>query len=325
MTEAAVALARLATASGDHSTALRVAADMLKMDPNSSPAYAIRAQALFSRGDVKEAEAALQEALKRNPALVPALTVLLNLRVQQGKGQEVVPLFLKLVQNDPQSADLRYLLALAYFSTKDLDRSEENVRAALKLDPNTATAHSLLANIHLAKGAVAEAKTELLAAIEADPRTISNYLILELEYEKEGNWQEATRLCEKARQVDPESPAIANQLAYLYLEHGGDANQALALAQQAKRTMPGSPNVADTLGWAYYKLKLIDLAIVQLQFCTKASPANSTCQYHLGLAYLAARNFPDAERALQLALRDPNFRHVTPAREALAQVSAKAR
>jgi cellulose synthase operon protein C len=46
---------------------------------------------------------------------------------------------------------------------------------------------------------------------------------------------------------------VANQLAYIYLEHGGDVNVALGLAQQAKQKMPDSPNVADTLGWAYYK------------------------------------------------------------------------
>lgn len=323
--EASLALARLATASGDNATALRLAGDMLNRNPNLPAAYAIRAQALLSQGAIKEAEVALQEALKRDPALTPALTVLLNLRVRQGRAQELVLPLTKLVENQPQSADLRHLLALAYFSVNNLPRSEENVRAALKLDPKTATSHSLLANIHLAKGATSEAKTELLAAIAAEPHTMSNYMMLELEYEREGNWQEAIKLCERARQLDPDSAAIANQLAYLYLEHGGDANQALVLAQQAKQKMPNSPNVADTLGWAYYKLKMVEPAIVQFKLCTEFTPVNPTCQYHLGLAYLGARNLTAAQKTLQLALANPNFQQTEPAKAALAQIPARSR
>ena len=59
------------------------------------------------------------------------------------------------------------------------------------------------------------------------------------------------KLCEKAREVDPDSPLVANNLAYLYLEHGGDVNVALSLAQMVRQKMPNSPDAADTLGWAY--------------------------------------------------------------------------
>jgi cellulose synthase operon protein C len=92
-----------------------------------------------------------------------------------------------------------------------------------------------------------------------------NYMALVTQYEKEGNWDEAKRLCEKAHDIDGTSPLVADELAFLYLEHGGDVNTAVALAQVARQKMPESPITADALGWAYYKLGSLDAALVQLK------------------------------------------------------------
>ncbi len=102
-----------------------------------------------------------------------------------------------LVQQHPQNAGLHFLLGVGYFSLKDLEKSEASVRQALTLDPRTPDAYTLLANIDFAKGSVEKAKMNLRAAIEAKPRNMANYMALEAQYEKEGNWEEAKRLCER--------------------------------------------------------------------------------------------------------------------------------
>jgi tetratricopeptide (TPR) repeat protein len=147
-------------------------------------------------------------------------------------------------------------------------------------------------------------------------------LALDTLYEKEGNWEQAKKVCERAHEVDPDSPIVANNLAYLYLEHGGDVNVALSLAQMARQKMPNSPNTAGTLGWAYYKFGAPESAVVQLKECAQKDPNNPLYQYHLGMAHMAARHFDLAERALQNALRDdPNFPDAASARAALAKIS----
>jgi tetratricopeptide (TPR) repeat protein len=180
----------------------------------------------------------------------------------------------------------------------------------------------LLADIHAAQGSVENAKADLQAAIDRNPREVANYLALDTLYEKEGNWERAKKVCERAHEVDPDSPIVANNLAYLYLEHGGDVNVALSLAQMARQKMPNSPNTAGTLGWAYYKFGSPESAIVQLQECAQEDPNNPLYQYHLGMAYMAARHFDLAEQSLQKALRDdPNFPEAASARAALAKIS----
>jgi tetratricopeptide (TPR) repeat protein len=136
----------------------------------------------------------------------------------------------------------------------------------------------------------------------------------------------AKKLFDKAHEIDPKSPYVSAELAFLYLEHGGDINMAVSLAQMAKQNLPDSPMTADALGWAYYKLGSADLAIAQLKESTTKAPGNPVYQYHLGMAYLSARRTDLAARSLRMALKDdPNFPDAANAESALGGISQKKR
>jgi tetratricopeptide (TPR) repeat protein len=116
---------------------------------------------------------------------------------------------------------------------------------------------------------------------------------------------------------------VAAELAFLYLEHGGNVNSAVALAQVAKQKMPESPVTADALGWAYYKLGSFDSALVQLKESAQKVPNNPIYHYHLGMAYMAARQFNPARKSLRAALQaDPHFPYAADARTALEKIPA---
>jgi len=322
MAQASAALANLTARNGNLNEALRLAENARKTDPDLSSSYLASARALLRKGDARQAEAALQDALARDPASLPALAMLLNLYSRQGRTQEALQRITGLIQQNPQNAGLHFLQALAYFFLKDLGKSEAGVRQALALDPKTPDAYTLLANIALARGSVEEAKTDLRAAIAAHPRSLLNYMALVTQYEKEGNWEEAKKLCEKAHEIDSTAPMVADELAFLYLEHGGDVNAAVSLAQTAKQKMPESPITADALGWAYYKVGSADSAVTQLQEAVGKAPNNPVYQYHLGMASIAARRFDLAGHSLRTALKnDPNFPYAASARAALEKLS----
>jgi tetratricopeptide (TPR) repeat protein len=151
-------------------------------------------------------------------------------------------------------------------------------------------------------------------------------MALERLYEKQGNWEEARKICERAHALDSASPLIANDLAYLYLEHGGDVNIALSLAQMAKQSMPASLNITDTLGWAYYKERLWDPAIAALEECVQKDPRNTGYQFHLGMTYLAAGRPDRAGQLLRQVIQDnPNGPQAASAKAALDRISKGSR
>ena len=317
MGEAAAALASLNDRSNP-AEALRQADEALKANPNLTSAYLTRGRILFANGEAEQGAAAIREVLKRDPVSLPALAAWLNESIQQKKTEEITQRLSGLVQQYPRNPGLHLLFAVACFENKALDKAEASVRQALAIDPKTPDAYSMLANIEFAKGATENAKAHLRSAIAASPQKLSNYMALVKQYEKEGNWGEAKALCEKAHQVDPEAPYVSAELAFLYLEHGGDVNLAVSLAQTVRQKMPDSPVAADLLGWSYYKLGSIDSAIAHLKESTRKEPDNPMYQYHLGMAYMAARQFDLASGTLRRALRtDPNFLDAANTRAAL--------
>jgi tetratricopeptide (TPR) repeat protein len=180
-----------------------------------------------------------------------------------------------------------------------------------------------MANINYAKGDLAKAKSDMRGAIAANPLRVTNYLTLGAWYAREGNWDEARVLWEKAHQVNPNSPEAAQQLAFVYLERGGDANLALSLAQAAKRNLPNPAPSDDILGWAYYKVGSADMAVAQLKLAVDKVPNNPIYLYHLGMAYLAAGKLDLADRTLRRSLQTPTFAYAADAKAALNKVAAQ--
>ena len=61
--------------------------------------------------------------------------------------------------------------------------------------------------------------------------------------------------------TEPRFAPAANNLAWLYSEHGGDKEKALELAQRAKEAAPDDPHISDTLGWILYKRGVYQRAV----------------------------------------------------------------
>ncbi len=326
MGDAAVALAELDARSGDYDNALRLANQALQKNPNSTLAHLIAAKASIAKGDPSQAEAQLQSALDRDPVFFPALETMLNVQAGQGKIQEAMRRISGLISLHPLNAQLHFLLGVGYFKQHDLDKAEASVKRAIAIDRKTPDAYGLLAEISRARGALEQAVTWYKAAIEQNPTKVENYMALAGLYEEQGHWEEAKRAAEHAHSLDPASPFIANNLAYLYLEHGGDLNVALSLAQQAKQKLADSPVVADTMGWLYYKLRRPEAAVTQLSESVRRVPGNPIYRYHLGMAYMAAGRPNEATSSLQLALSaSPNFPYAASAKTALRQIAEGSR
>jgi tetratricopeptide (TPR) repeat protein len=175
--------------------------------------------------------------------------------------------------------------------------------------------------VQVAGGSKDKAAASYERSIQQNPRDVRSYVLLGGLEESRGNWQRAQELYQKALQVQPDFPLAANNLAYLMLEHGGNADVALSLAQVARRGMPDLPNAADTLAWAYYQKGAYKTAIDLLEEAVQKAPQNPTYHYHLGLAYQKANDRVRAKDHLEQALRiNPNDARADDIRKALAEL-----
>lgn len=148
-----------------------------------------------------------------------------------------------------------------------------------------------------------KAKNQYLAAVEKAPDAITALMALGMIYENEKNYSKAQECYEKALKINPNFVPAANNLAFLYAEHGGNIDVALNLAQKDKEQMPEEAHISDTLGWIYYKKNVPGTAIIYLKEAADKMPDQPSVRYHLGMAYYKNGNRDLAKKELSAALK----------------------
>jgi Flp pilus assembly protein TadD len=168
--------------------------------------------------------------------------------------------------------------------------------------PNNAAMQQLLGELFLAQRQGKQAEASLSRALALDPNRPQPYFHLGIYYEQQGNYARAREHYERALILAPRFAHAANNLAWLYAEHGGDLKKALVLVQVAREQMPKEANVLDTLGWIYYKQNNFLQAVRVLEECVQNHSQHAACHYHLGMAYYRAQKFAAARTALTTSL-----------------------
>jgi Flp pilus assembly protein TadD len=111
----------------------------------------------------------------------------------------------------------------------------------------------------------------------------------------------------------------ANNLAWIYSSKNGDLEKALSMAQKARELAPENPSIADTLGWILYQRGVFEAALPPLREASEKLPNNAEIRYHYGMALLKTGDKEGAKRELTKALADkPTVDGAEDAKKALA-------
>lgn len=204
-----------------------------------------------------------------------------------------------LADREPRSPALLELVGRLYAERRLHRDAVRALQRALEMEPGRAGAAAALARIYAAQGkvgAAAESAQEsgggagaLLAALRAQraadlPQAIAQYEVA-------------------VRQGDP-SGVAANNLAWLYAQHGRNLDRALALAQAARERAPNNPAFFDTLGYVLLKRREYTQAVgvmenAVLLAAREKSPLLSQLRARLEEAYRLAGQPREAAQLLR--------------------------
>jgi tetratricopeptide (TPR) repeat protein len=356
-TDAKLALARLQLATGHGDSSMALAEETLKAQPQNGDARLVLVQGLISRGELQRAQAELdvlqarfpesavvhvqrgmllgrkkqhtaargefERALTLQPDSLEASAGLVALDLSLRRADDARNRVDQLVRNPVAKTAALMLAARTYAGLGDLRTSEELLRRVLTRDPSYLGAYAALAQIYAKQGRLDAALVELDALVQRDPKSVAALTLSGMILESQGKTSDAQARFERVMQVDGQAPVAANNLAWLYAEHGGNLDVALQLAQTAKRKLPDTAEVNDTLGYIYYKKNLPALAIPPLRASAEKDPGNAIYHYHLGLAYARAGENVQALQSLNRALSiAPNFKGAQDARSVVNSLRA---
>jgi tetratricopeptide (TPR) repeat protein len=264
----------------------------------------------------------IEQALARDPSLLPALDLLAAFDLQAKDPAKAVARFEDATTRSPGNSALYTHLAILQLGLRDASSAQDNARKAMQLnpaDPSAVQAYSeAQASLGNLDGAIATWR-QWAGSHPAEAFPLTQLGMLE---SARGNNQQAMEDYKKALAIDSNQPLAANNLAYLMVENGQNVDVALSLAQNARRSLPNAPSAADTLAWVYYYKGTYASARDLLEDALKEDPNSASMHYHLGMVDTKLNDKAGAELHLKKAATlAPNSPTAKQASDALTRLS----
>ncbi|MGD1030310.1 MAG: tetratricopeptide repeat protein [Opitutaceae bacterium] len=257
--------------------------------------------ACFELKRLPEARQLFEQSARIQEDYWPALEMLVQLDLIEGRQKEAGDRVGALVQKYPKQADAWLLRARVRLASRDAAGAESDLRQAIDLDPTSQFAYLQLVRIYLRNRDAGKAMTEL-NALEGRVSSPGSLMEVGMVHDAQGDYEAARRAYEKVLALEPNFTPALNNLAVLYNEHLRQGDKAYELARQARDLAPGDPVVADTLGWILFKKGEYGEALPLLEESAQARPAEAEYQYHVGMAYNMLGQETPARIALQAAV-----------------------
>lgn len=324
---------------GDYPIAAQYLARTCEREPENIQAQALLAAVLYAQGERGKAWERLALVRKFAPqSLLPVLFELTGAEVTTAPVdalRENERLVADLLARYPESVDvLTRIEHLALDRPALTELLQEHLRQAVRRRTEDPFAAQLLGQLELAQDRKERAQGLFTRAVTLEPLLVSGYRnLLDLAADnpsvrttilerwiknapqlsepyihlaqiwiEQGKSKEALAILEEALKYQPESGLLANNLAWLLLQTGGDLKRVLALAQAAFAKLPEDPAVMDTLALAYFKNNLASRSLWLLSEAIRNKPGDPLLHYHLGMVYQAQGDQDLARTTLQRSL-----------------------
>lgn len=233
----------------------------------------------------KEALALYHTLVTKKPSLADATLLYTQLLCRQGLHNEALTSLSDAIAKHPDTPYLRYITGLILLDDEKKQEAIKAFKNALQVSPGMKETYLQLFKLY--KNNSTALQDILIEAIRAINNFEEALTRLAAHYNANQQSEKSITLLEKALAGNPDSPVLANNLAWLYLEHQPDnLAETMRIAAQAYDRLAGNPAIADTLGWVYYKKNLPIRANWLLEEACSLEPDNPQILYHLAVVQL---------------------------------------
>ncbi|MGA9903324.1 MAG: tetratricopeptide repeat protein, partial [Terriglobales bacterium] len=301
----------------------------IEVAPSSSAGYVQLGNLNIVQGQFEKAETAYRQALDRDPNSNDALRGLMNSYQSQNQPDKAIAAANAQIAKSPNNSGFYDLLGSAlFYNKKDIAGAEAAFQKSATLDKHNADAVLKLCQVQAASGNMDQALATAQQALKDNPREPAFYVLIGKLYESKSEWKKAEDSYQSALAINPQDLMASHNLAHAMLQTGGNLDVALSLALTARKGLPDSPVVADNLAWIYYQKGAYQSAIGLLQEALKLqektkTPDNPDIHYHLGMAYAKSGQTALARQQFERVLKiNPNSNDAADAKNQLAQLKS---
>jgi tetratricopeptide (TPR) repeat protein len=194
------------------------------------------------------------------------------------------------------NADGWVFLSAIFINKNDFVRSLPILESAVKAVPEDFRVNFFLGVAYSRVGRNEDAARILEKARQINPKDVDAIGQLALVYESLKKLDESDSLYEEALRIDPQNHLILNNYSYSMAERNIQLQRALAMAKKAVEAQPENSSYLDTMGWVYFRLGRYREAETFVKRAIDKGDANATLHEHLGDIYFRLN---DPDRALE--------------------------
>jgi tetratricopeptide (TPR) repeat protein len=186
-----------------------------------------------------------------------------------------------------------------YLRAGDLDRAEEEARAALGIWPNMNAALRMLGMLYIQRGQFDQAIAALDRAMRSDPFNAETYNNAAAAFMQKRQFGRAEELLANCLQIRPGYAIAEFNLGLLYILWGR-YDDALGFLQEALQKMPGNPALMNNIAVCHIRLGRQGEARVLLLQLVEASPSTPVAYFNLAITHALDENVEETLRWLRL-------------------------
>ena len=162
-------------------------------------------------GQLDQAKAAYEDALKLDPKKAAAYTNLGVIYYQQGNLDEAVTQLKTALEVDPSDAETNYMLGAAYVQQNKIAEAEKAFNQALTLKPDLGQAYIGLGNVYLINKQYDQAVTALQKATGLQPNLPEGWLALGQAFAAQGKAPDAATALDKCLKLSQPGTGLYNK------------------------------------------------------------------------------------------------------------------
>lgn len=182
--------------------------NVLKSDPNNVTVLNNLAGIYFQANRPKDAHAMLTKALAIDPNKYTTYVNLANWAASQGKLEKALEYADQAVARGPRVEMTHRARASVLFQLKRLQEGLQSAETALMLNPRELRIREQCADFAFRLKDLKKATDHYRRILQLSPRRISAWIGLTRVYGATGNWQEARKTLNQAKQIDPQNRTV---------------------------------------------------------------------------------------------------------------------
>ena len=268
--------------------------------PQNPKPHLISGMILRQHNKPDDARKAFEQALQIQPDFSPAIEQLIELDLQSGDHSKALARAQEYARKFPNAPSPLFLQARIFEAQKRFPEAEASLNKAIQLAPDFIAAHKMLVRLLISANREQQAISNLESILAKNPEDAGGHLRLALLYAASKQFEKAIEHYRKVTALDPSSVLASNNLAYLLSER--NPAEALSFAQRARDLAPNDPSVADTLGWIAYQQGDYPRALAVLQPVAEKLSSEPEALYHFGMASYMNGLEAQARKALEAAV-----------------------